>query len=133
MLTATNRELNALGEALFYYEPLPAPYYFHWSKAKNRWILGGNRSGKSESCIGYDLCSFALGVHPVRELPYYEPPDHPIIWAAADTWSLVGKLLWQEKIREYMPASEIEQIVWRNRQEEIPTELRLTRSLKEGP
>ena len=125
MTDLLDKQIDAAGGKILQYRPLPAPYEFHWSLAKNRWIMGGNRSGKSESCIGYDLCSFALGLHPVRDLPYYEPPDHPIIWAAADTWSLVGKLLWQEKIRDYMPAGEIQEIVWRNRQEEIPTEIRL--------
>jgi len=125
MLTATNKELDVVGSKLLMYEPLPAPGKFHKSQAKNRWIMGGNRSGKSEGCIGYDCCSFALGIHPYRDLPVYEPPDHPIIWAAADTWSLVGKLLWQEKIRDYLPAFQISNIIWRNRQEEIPTEIRL--------
>lgn len=124
-LTATNKELDVVGSKLLMYEPLPAPGRFHRSQAKNRWIMGGNRSGKSESCIGFDCCSFALGIHPYRVLPIYRPPDHPIIWAAADTWSLVGKLLWQEKIRDYLPPFQISNIIWRNRQEEIPTEIRL--------
>ena len=121
----TDRQIRNIGKKLLLYRPLPAPREFHKSQAKNRWIFGGNRSGKSESCIGYDLCSYALGIHPYRRLSSYTGQDHPIIWAAADTWPLVGKLLWQEKIRDYLPASQIARIVWRNRQEQIPQEVQL--------
>ena len=69
---------------------------FHRSVAKNRWLCGGNRSGKSEGNIGYDLSSFALGIHPFRKTP-----KNAVIWAAANTWPLVGKLLWNEKIKQY--------------------------------
>jgi len=93
---------------------------FHASLAKFRWIFGGNRSGKSESNIGYDLCAFALGVHPFRKTL-----KEAVIWAAANTWPLVGKLLWMEKIQRYMPAGQIGDVVWHNKGEEIPKEVRL--------
>jgi len=48
-----------------------------------------------------------------------------VIWAAANTWPLVGKLLWTEKIKKYLPMSQIASIVWHNKQDEIPKELRL--------
>jgi hypothetical protein len=88
--------------------------------AKNRWIMGGNRSGKSESNIGFDLCSFALGVHPARETP-----KNATIWAVANAWPLVGKLLWGEKIKDYLPGLQIKQILWHNKAEEIPGEIQL--------
>ena len=99
---ASDEDIDYIGGKILGYKPLPAPAAFHRSQAKNRWIFGGNRSGKSESCIGYDLCSYALGLHPFRKTP-----DKAIIWAAADLWSMVGKLLWQEKIRDYLPAGQI--------------------------
>jgi len=102
------------------YQALPAMGGFHKSQAKYRWIFGGNRSGKSEANIGFDLCSFALGVHPFRHTP-----KGAVIWTAANTWALVGKLLWSEKIKAYLPASQIQSITWHNRGEEIPKELRL--------
>lgn len=102
------------------YRPLPAPGQFHQSQAKSRWLFGGNRSGKSEGNIGFDLCSFALGVHPYRRTPKYAT-----IWAAANTWDLVGKLLWREKIQEYLPTGQIASVVWHNKGAEIPKELRL--------
>jgi phage terminase large subunit len=102
------------------YEALPAPREFHRSQAKNRWIMGGNRSGKSESNIGYDLCAFATGIHKWRETP-----DNAVIWAVANDWSLVGKLLWQEKIKDYLPALQIKRILWHNKSVEIPQEIKL--------
>jgi len=116
----TNEQIRHTGPAILNYRPLPAPGMFHKSPAKFRWIFGGNRSGKSESNIGYDLCAFALGVHPFRETL-----KNAVIWAAANTWPLVGKLLWMEKIQRYMPAGQIGDIVWHNRAEEIPKEVRL--------
>ncbi|MHC4748213.1 MAG: terminase large subunit domain-containing protein, partial [Planctomycetota bacterium] len=120
MLTITDREIDAVGQKLLMYKPLPAPALFHRSQAKFRRMFGGNRSGKSESNIGYDLCAFALGVHPFRwTLP------NATIWAVADSWPLVGKLLWQEKIKDYMPKSQIYDIIWHNKREEIPREIQL--------
>ena len=117
----TNRQIRTIGSKILLYRPLPAPKDFHRSAAKNRWIFGGNRSGKSESNIGFDLCSYALGVHPFRKTP-----ENAVIWAAANTWPLVGKLLWQEKIKQYIPACQISYpISWHNKQDEIPREIRL--------
>jgi hypothetical protein len=102
------------------YQPLTAPREFHRTQAKYRWLFGGNRSGKSESNIGFDLCAFALGVH-----PYRKTPKNAIIWAAANSWALVGKLLWKEKIQGYLPFGQIKSITWHNKSAQIPKELRL--------
>ena len=120
MATLTNEQIRYAGRAILTYRPLPAARTFHASTAKNRWLFGGNRSGKSQACIGYDLCSFALGLH-----PYRRTPKNATIWAAANTWELVGKLLWMEKIRGFLPMGQIASIVWHNKQAEIPKELRL--------
>ena len=96
--TLTNNQIRYAGRKILLYRPLPAAQQFHRSGAKNRWMFGGNRSGKSEGNIGYDLCSFALGVH-----PYRKTPKDATIWAAANSWPLVGKLLWSEKIKTYLP------------------------------
>lgn len=116
----TNRQIRNVGEKIMLYSPLPAMRDFHKSPAKNRWLCGGNRSGKSEGNIGYDLCSFALGIH-----PYRRTPKEATIWASANTWDLVGKLLWMEKIKSYLPSSQIQSIIWHNKGKEIPAELRL--------
>ncbi|MHC4117019.1 MAG: phage terminase large subunit family protein [Planctomycetota bacterium] len=118
----TNRQIRNIGKKILLYRALPAPREFHRSQAKNRWIFGGNRSGKSESCIGEDLCSYALGVH-----PYRRTRKNATIWAAANSWPLVGKLLWSEKIKAYLPMCQIQPngISWHNKADEIPAELRL--------
>ncbi len=118
----TNRQIRSVGKAILLYRPLPALCEFHRSPAKNRWLCGGNRSGKSEGNIGYDLCAFALSVH-----PYRRTPKNATIWAGANSWPLVGKLLWNEKIKMYLPMSQIRSngISWHNKQDEIPSELRL--------
>ncbi len=118
--TLTNNQIRYAGRKILLYQPRPAAGLFHQSQAKNRWLFGGNRSGKSEANIGFDLCSFALGLH-----PYRKTPKNATIWAAANTWDLVGKLLWTEKIQAYLPMSQIASIVWRNRGADIPKELRL--------
>lgn len=116
----TNRQIRNIGKKILLYKPLPALIKFHKSLAKNRWLCGGNRSGKSEGNIGYDLCSFALGVHPYRTaLP------NSTIWAVANAWPLVGKLLWSEKISDYLPRCQIKEILWHNKSEEIPQEIQL--------
>jgi nitrogen fixation protein len=121
MVAVSNQTIRRVGKAILGYDGLPAADAFHQSQAKNRWLFGGNRSGKSEANIGYDLCSFALGVHPWRKTP-----KEATIWAAANTWPLVGKLLWSEKIRTYLPLNQIEPpIIWHNKQDEIPAEIRL--------
>ncbi len=118
--TLTDKQIRYAGRKILTYRPLPAPREFHRSPAKHRFLFGGNRSGKSQACIGFDLCSFALGIH-----PYRKTPKNATIWAAANAWELVGKLLWQEKIKAYLPMGQIASIVWHNRGADIPKELRL--------
>jgi len=112
--------LARLGRPLMEYSPLPAAHQHHMTTAKNAWIMGGNRSGKSESNIGYDMCAYAMGCHPWRTTP-----KRAIIWAATINWQMVGKLLWYEKVSRYIHPANITQIVWHNKQEEIPREIRL--------
>ena len=122
MLTNTDKisAVKQLGGPISIYQPLPAPVLFHKSMARYRFLSGGNRSGKSESNTGYDMGTFALGVH-----PYRPTPPNAVLWACADTWPLVGKILWKEKVQRYIPDHQIDSIVWHNKGEEIPKELKL--------
>ena len=92
----TDTQIKHAGRAILEYRPLPAPRAFHQSQAKFRWIFGGNRTGKSENNIGYDLCAFALGVHPFRETAKSAGSR-----AAAKTGPLGGKVLGEEKTQGY--------------------------------
>ena len=121
MVALTNQEIIKQGGKLLTYRPLPAPKMFHRSQAKYRLIFGGNRSGKSESNMGADICAFALNTHPHRAWKREEC----VIWAAGETWADVGKIIWKEKIKSYIPAYRIQDVVWHNKREEIPKEVRL--------
>jgi phage terminase large subunit len=117
----TDSQIDGAGAKLLTYRPLPAPKGFHRDQSIFRWMFGGNRSGKSEANIGWDLCSFALGIHPWRQTP-----PNAEIWAIADEWPLVGKLLWKEKIKAYLPASEIRgDPIWLKSSLEIPVQINL--------
>jgi hypothetical protein len=109
------RILQAVGPRWAAYLPLPAAEVFHASLARYRWFFGGNRSGKSEATTGFDLCSYALGIHPARRTP-----RRATIWAVAPTWDMVGAIIWREKIRAYLPAHRIESIAWHNKGRDIP-------------
>ena len=126
MLTSlTNKQINAIGIRILLYRALPEAGRFHASMAKYRWFFGGNRSGKSEANIGYDLSSFAVGVH-----RYRRTPPGATIWAIAPTWDMAGKILWEEKISQYLPRTQITGIVWHNKGKNIPAELRLRGGVK---
>jgi len=111
----TDRQISMIGRRLLTYRALPEAARFHQSPAKHRWFFGGNRSGKSEASIGYDLCGFALGVH-----PYRRAPEEAVIWAIAPTWDMVGTILWQEKIKQYIPAGRMRAVAWHNKGRDIP-------------
>ena len=111
----TVAEIPFLGEKIVMYDPLPAASRFHVSLARYRWFFGGNRSGKSEANTGYDMCSFSLGVHPMRRTP-----RHATIWAVAPTWDMVGAIVWKEKVKAYLPQSSIRSIAWHNKSRDIP-------------
>ena len=116
----SDRQINSIGKAILLYRALPAAADFHRSLAKFRWFFGGNRSGKSEANTGFDLCSFALGVHPVRKTP-----RRAIVWAIAPTWDMVGAIIWREKIKGYLPENQIAAIAWHNKGRDIPEAIHL--------
>ena len=63
--------LSRLG-ACAWYKPPPeskAIHDFHKSKAKYRFLFGGNRSGKSETNVGFEAVAAALNLHPHQQLP----------------------------------------------------------------
>ena len=123
MANATLEEKKALLSRvgpISWYKPLPTLANFHKSQAKFRWMFGGNRSGKSEGHIGYDISALALNRHPYSSLP-----PNATIWACAPTWEMVGKILWKEKMERYIPPHNIAEMVWHNKQAMIPKEIRL--------
>lgn len=63
-------------ERIRYFKPTEPPYNdqkaFLFSKAKERWAFGGNRSGKTEVGVA-DSLLFATGAHPIRS-EHRKPP-----------------------------------------------------------
>jgi len=121
MSTDIKRQIaSRIGYRFGRYKPLPAARTFHESPAKFRWYFGGNRSGKSEAHIGWDVAAQAMDRHFVRKMP-----DNAVIWACTQTWPMVGKILWKDKLQSFLPVSSIVQVNWHNKRESIPKEIRL--------
>lgn len=76
---------------------------FHKCKKRNRWVFGGNRSGKTE-CGAVEVVYMACGNHPYRKNKVTEG------WVVSLTRQ-VQRDVAQRKILEYLPASYIEKIV----------------------
>ena len=76
---------------------------FHKCKKRNRWVFGGNRSGKTE-CGAVEVVYMACGNHPYRKNKVTEG------WVVSLSRQ-VQRDVAQRKILEYLPASYIEKIV----------------------
>jgi len=77
---------------------------FHQSKFRNRWVFGGNRSGKTE-CGAVEAVWMARGVHPFRE-----NRDNVFGWIVSVTYE-VQRDVAQAKILKYLSPRYIEDIV----------------------
>ena len=77
---------------------------FHRCACRNRWVFGGNRSGKTE-CGAAESVWLALGEHPYR-------PNRPNVqgWVVSLTQQ-VQRDVAQSKILKYLPPRRIEEIV----------------------
>lgn len=77
---------------------------FHKCIKRNRWVFGGNRSGKTE-CGAVEVIWLARGIHPFKE-------NKPNVsgWVVSLT-SKVQKEVAQDKILSYLDSSWIEDIV----------------------
>ena len=76
---------------------------FHKCKKRNRWVFGGNRSGKTE-CGAVEVVYLACGMHPYRKNKVTEG------WVVSLTRQ-VQRDVAQKKILQYLPAHLIEKIV----------------------
>lgn len=77
---------------------------FHKSKKRNRWVFGGNRTGKTE-CGAVETIWLALGIHPYRK-------NKPNVegWVVSLS-NRVQKEVAQSKILKYLPKSFIQDIL----------------------
>ncbi len=76
---------------------------FHKSKKKNRWVFGGNRSGKTE-CGAVETVYLARGNHPYKE-------NKPVSCWVVSLSKQVQRDVAQEKILHYLRKDWIEKIV----------------------
>lgn len=76
---------------------------FHKCKKRNRWVFGGNRSGKTE-CGAVEVVYLACGIHP------YKKNKLTSGWVVSLSRQ-VQRDVAQRKILEYLPTSCIEKIV----------------------
>ena len=76
---------------------------FHKTQKRNRWVFGGNRSGKTE-CGAVEVVYLALGIHPYRK---NKPTDGWVVSLSRQVQRDVA----QQKILHYLPPSSIEKVV----------------------
>ena len=77
---------------------------FHKSKKKNRWVFGGNRTGKTE-CGAIETIWLSLGIHPYKQNKF-----------STECWVVslsqrVQKEVAQAKILKYLPKKSIKEII----------------------
>jgi len=70
------------------YRPAPTAALFHQCPFPVRWLLGGNRSGKSRSAA-QEAFWYATGTHPYKKI---RTPN--VGWYSTVSWEMVGTVLW---------------------------------------
>lgn len=77
---------------------------FHKNKCKNRWVFGGNRSGKTE-CGAVECVYMALGIHPYRE------NRKDVVGWVVSLSTQVQRDVAQKKVLNYLPKHTIVDVV----------------------
>lgn len=77
---------------------------FHKSLKRNRWVFGGNRTGKTE-CGAVETIWLSLGIHP------YRPNKQSTECWVVSLSQRVQKEVAQSKILKYLPKSKIKEII----------------------
>ncbi|MCL1901475.1 MAG: terminase family protein [Firmicutes bacterium] len=80
---------------------------FHKSPHKNRWVFGGNRSGKTE-CGAVECVYFARGIHPFRKIE--DATDGWVVSVSCEVQRDVA----QKKILHYLRPHWIEKVVMKS-------------------
>ena len=77
---------------------------FHKSNKRNRWVFGGNRTGKTE-CGAIETIWLSLGIH-----PYKQNKQSTECWVVSLS-QRVQKEVAQSKILKYLPKTNIKEII----------------------
>ena len=86
---------------------------FHKCKKKNRWVFGGNRSGKTE-CGAVEAIYMARGIHPYRK----NKPD--VFGWVVSLSTQVQRDVAQKKILKYLNPDWIEQVIMHEGRKDSP-------------
>lgn len=86
---------------------------FHKSTKRNRWVFGGNRTGKTE-CGAVETIWLSLGIH-----PYKKNREQTECWIVSLS-NRVQKEVSQSKILKYLPKSCIVEIVMNEGKKSMP-------------
>lgn len=86
---------------------------FHKCNKKNRWVFGGNRSGKTE-CGAVEALYMALGIHPYRE------NKNKVFGWVVSLSTQVQRDVAQAKILHYLPKEKIVDITMLSGKKESP-------------
>ncbi len=86
---------------------------FHKCKKRNRWVFGGNRSGKTE-CGAVECVYFARGVHPYRK------NRNSVFGWVVSLSQQVQRDVAQKKILQYLDSAWIEDIVMLSGRKDSP-------------
>jgi len=94
-------QIKRIGRSVALYEPLGYEQgIFHKSLALFKWIFGGNRSSKTYTNM-MDLAMLLMDCHPVHYCP------NGVHWACIEHWDQVRDILWEEKLRQFIPTDAI--------------------------
>lgn len=86
---------------------------FHKCKKRNRWVFGGNRSGKTE-CGAVECIYMALGIHPYRQ------NKKDVEGWVVSLSTQVQRDVAQKKILRYLRRDRIEEIVMLSGRKDAP-------------
>ena len=86
---------------------------FHKCLKRNRWVFGGNRTGKTE-CGAVEAVWFARGNHPYREI------NKPMNGWVVSLTGEVQRDVAQAKLLSYLPRNWIEEIVMKKGRSDSP-------------
>lgn len=97
----TLEQIEEMGEDIALYYPLGAEQTaFHNSLAFIRWLIGGNKSGKTYTNM-MDLALLVQDYHPV----HYQP--NGIHWACIESLEQIRDVLWEPYLEKFIPPDAI--------------------------
>lgn len=96
-MALTLTQIKRVGKPVASYHPLAKSHtHFHLSDANTRWLFGGNQSSKTYTSM-MDLAMLVMDSHPKRYAP---KGTH---WACIESWEQCRDILWEEKLRPFIP------------------------------